>query len=317
MQFSTIYKSGQTAVSFELFPPKKWRGVTELFSHFNDLAACGPSFITCTYGAGGASERTTLEILSLIKGDFPHIPQASHLTCVSASVDHVRDYLRRAQANGVDFIVALRGDAPRDAKDKGLRPDGLRHANELVELIAREFPDFGIAVAGYPETHPEAVSPESDIEFLKGKVDAGAQIIITQLFFDNGDFFRFRDRCVKAGITVPIVPGVLPVTNLAQVKRITAMCGSKTPERLFSRLEACQGDMESQFAVGLYYATHQTEELVDEGVAGVHFYVLNQGRATTLICRALNLVRRPESPQSPIDSAREGGNSAGAVAMMI
>ena len=289
MHFSDFYGPDSVATSFELFPPKKWRGVADLFAQFSELAACGPAFITCTYGAGGGTEKTTLDILHLIQSEFPKIPQASHLTCSGASQEELRQYLNRAREQGVEFIVALRGDPPKDADAFRPAENGLRYANELVELIARDYPDFGIAVAGYPETHPEAPSSEADLENLKRKVDAGGEVVFSQLFFDNEVFLRFRDRCAGAGIDAPIVPGVLPVSNLAQVKRITQLCGTHLPEKLRGRLEAHGDDVESQFAVGLYHATRQVEELVEEGVPGVHFYVLNQSRAANLICRALSL----------------------------
>ena len=158
-----------------------------------------------------------------------------------------------------------------------------------MEFIRQDFPEFGIGVAGYPEVHPEAETMETDLEYLRRKVDVGGEVVFTQLFFDNGAFFRFRDRCEAAGIQAPIVPGVLPVNTLAQINRITSLCGATLPAKLRERLEACEGDAESQFAVGLYYATRQVEELVEQGVPGVHFYVLNQSRSANLICRALSL----------------------------
>ncbi len=288
MNIAELYTHKKLVVSFELFPPKKWKGMASLFEHFKELAACHPSFVTCTYGAGGSTRDNTLEVLGWIRSDYPEIPLAAHLTCLGASPEQLLAYVREAVGRGVSGIVALRGDAPRDQAYTPA-PDGLRYAGELVSLLRKEFPDLTLLVAGYPEKHPEAVSFDADIEFLKRKVDAGADIVISQLFYDNTDFFRFRDQCARAGISVPIVPGILPVTNLAQVKRITTICGAKLTDKLVQRLERHGDDDEGQFSVGVYYAARQVEELIEEGVPGVHFYVLNRSRAAGLICRALTL----------------------------
>jgi methylenetetrahydrofolate reductase (NADPH) len=160
---------------------------------------------------------------------------------------------------------------------------GLCHANELVTLIRGEFPEFGIAVAGYPESHQEAPSPEVDLANLKRKVDAGADVVITQLFYNNDDFYRFRDRCRALGITQPIVPGLLPVTNFAQIKRITSLCGAKLPAEFVARLESAGDDADAQFAIGVDFATRQSQALIDAGVPGIHFYVLNRSEATAAV----------------------------------
>jgi methylenetetrahydrofolate reductase (NADPH) len=215
---------------------------------------------------------------------------ATHLTCVGATVDQLCDYLRRAAGAGLQNVVALRGDPPRgDTKFRPV-PGGLAHANELVSLVRDEFADFGIAVAGYPETHQEAPSPQVDLENLQRKVDAGADVVITQLFYENADFFTFRQRCQELGIRVPIVPGLLPITNFAQVKRITALCGAKLPDDLVAGLEAAGEDTDKQFELGVEFAVRQTQELVDAGVPGIHFYVLNRSEAAA---RVLSAVRLP------------------------
>jgi methylenetetrahydrofolate reductase (NADPH) len=211
------------------------------------------------------------------------LPVATHLTCVGRTVPELREYLRAASAADVENVVALRGDPPRG--DTAFRPveGGLRYANELVSLIRAEFPDFAIAVAGYPETHQEAPSPEVDLANLKRKVDAGADVVITQLFYDNEDFFRFRDRCQEIGIRRPIVPGLLPVTNFAQIQRITSLCGAKLPADFVRRLEAAGENAVEQFAIGVEFATRQTQALLDAGVPGIHFYVLNRSEATAAV----------------------------------
>lgn len=287
------YGPQKFGLSFELFPPKTPEGEADLFVNLRELVSFGPSFITCTYGAGGSTRDKTLDITCRVKREFG-LPVASHLTCVGATVDDLRAYLREAREKGVDYIVALRGDPPKGENEFRATAGGYAYSCELVCLIHSEFPEFEVAVAGYPEMHPEAASLDADIANLKHKVNCGADIVITQLFYSNGHFLRFRDRCVQAGISVPIVPGLLPVTNLAQVKRITSMCGAHLPQDLLERLEACEGEPQEQFEVGVDHAARQVEELVREGAPGVHFYVLNKSRAAARILRRLAL---PETAQ--------------------
>jgi methylenetetrahydrofolate reductase (NADPH) len=288
MRVGEAYGTGKFGLSFELFPPKTPAGEQELFRHLADLVAYEPSFITCTYGALGSTQSKTLEVVERVRNEFD-CPVASHLTCVGSTVAVLRDYLREAAQRGVDNIVALRGDPPKGEAQFQPVIGGLRYANELVTLIRDEFPQFGIAVAGYPETHQEAPSPEIDLQNLKRKVEAGADVVITQLFYDNADFFRFRDRCAQIGIQAPIVPGVLPVTNLAQIRRITSMCGARLPDGFVAQLEAHNDSPADQFEVGVEFATAQVQSLLDQGVPGVHFYVLNKSPAT---CRVLRAVTR-------------------------
>lgn len=288
MKLSAVYGPGKFGLSFELFPPKTEAGEEELFRHLEELVSFEPSYITCTYGAGGSTRQKTLEIVERVRQRFA-CPVASHLTCVGSTADELRSYLRDARQRGVDHIVALRGDPPKGETQFKAVAGGLRYASELVALVRQEFPDFGIAVAGYPETHIEALSPEADLENLKRKVDAGGDIVITQLFYINEDFFRFRDRCKQVGIQAPIVPGILPVTNLAQIRRITSLCGAKLPPQFVADLEQREGQPDDQFEVGVDFATRQTQELLDAGVPGIHFYVLNKSPAT---CRVLRSVTR-------------------------
>lgn len=289
MPLSDFYGPNKFGLSFELFPPKTEAGERELFQHLTELMSFEPSYVTCTYGAGGSTRAKTLDIVERVHRQYG-CPVASHLTCVSATVDELRAYLREADRRGVANIVALRGDPPKGEARFQAVEGGFRYACDLVTLIHREFSQFGIAVAGYPETHQEALSPEADLDNLKRKVDAGGDVVITQLFYSNADFFRFRDRCDGLGITVPIVPGVLPVTNLAQIKRITSLCGAKLPESFTGALEAREGNADAQFEVGVDFATRQVQELIDAGVPGIHFYVLNKSPAT---CRVLRAVTRP------------------------
>jgi methylenetetrahydrofolate reductase (NADPH) len=199
----------------------------------------------------------------------------------------LRDYLAQAETLGIENIVALRGDPPRGETAFQPVPGGLRYANELVALIRAEFPRFGIAVAGYPEKHLECPSADIDLQNLRRKVDAGADVVITQLFYDNADFYRFRDACARLGIRVPIVPGLLPVTNLAQIQRITSLCGARLPTGFVDALVACGDDEQAQFEIGVAQAAEQAADLVAHGVPGIHFYVLNKSQAAIRVMEAL------------------------------
>lgn len=289
MNLTELYRQSVPAISFELFPPKSDDGMARLLEQVEELAACNPAYITCTYGAGGSTRERTLEVLSAVLARHAPLPVASHLTCVGSTVAQLRAYLAKAQELGISHIVALRGDPPKGESGFRPAPGGLRHANELVALVRGDFPEFGIAVAGYPEKHPEAASFAEDLEHLKRKVDAGADVIITQLFYDNDDFFRFRDRCAAAGISAPIVPGVLPVNTLKQIERFTKLCGARLPRTLVERLAHHGGDEDGQTLVGMYYAAQQVDALIREGAPGIHFYVLNKSRSAAFICRALAL----------------------------
>ena len=287
MHLNQFYESDRPAISFELFPPKTSKGEANLYRHVKTLMDFEPAFFTCTYGAGGSTQNKTLEIISKIKQDF-QIPVASHLTLVGSSVNDLRRYLNAAREESVDFIVALRGDPPEGESEFRPTEGGFQNANELVELINDEFDEFGVLVAGYPEKHREAPNLDVDLDNLKRKVDAGADVVVTQLFYDNADFFRFQDLCEKKGVSVPVIPGILPVTSLKQIQRITSLCGAKLPEPFVKRLgESDSADW--QFQVGLEQAIEQTEEILSNGIAGIHFYVLNRSDATAKILEALEL----------------------------
>lgn len=288
MPLPALYFPGRVALSFELFPPKTEAGDVELFRHVEELVRHRPSYITCTYGAGGSTRTKTLDIVEQVRARFG-LPVASHLTCVGSTIDQLREYLAAARQRGVEIVVALRGDPPQG--ETGFRPvaGGLRYANELVSLIRQEFPEFGVAVAGYPETHREALSPEADLDNLKRKVDAGADVVITQLFYNNADFFRFREHCQQRGIRVPIVPGILPVTNLAQIQRIASLCGARLPHDFVQALAAREGDAAGQFQVGVEFAIRQVQGLLDSGAPGMHFYVLNKSHATAQILGSVRI----------------------------
>ena len=288
MKVSAAYGPGKFGLSFELFPPKTPQGVANLFQHVARLVEFQPSYITCTYGAGGSTQELTLDIVARVHREFG-LPVATHLTCVGRTVEQLREYLRQAQSLNVTNVVALRGDPPQGDTAFRAVEGGLCYANELVTLIHHEFPEFGIAVAGYPEKHQEAASLDIDLANLKRKVDCGADLVVTQLFYDNADFFRFRDRCRELGIHVPIVPGLLPVTNFAQIKRITSLCGAQLPAAFVERLEAAGEAADEQFKIGVEFATRQTQELIDAGVPGIHFYVLNRSEAAAEVLSNVKL----------------------------
>ena len=236
MSLLKAFSPTRCVLSFELFPPKSDAGMQDLMTSVEELNAHAPDFFTCTYGAGGSTRDRTLNITAEVRSKLG-VPVASHLTCVGSTREQLIDYLRSAQQHGVDYIVALRGDPPKGEETFTAVEGGLRYANELVELIRAEFPQFGILVAGYPEVHQEARDAKFDMENLVRKVDAGADAIVTQLFYDNVDFFRFRDDCEAAGIKVPIVPGLLPVLTLKQVQRITTLCKAKLPDSFVAKLQ--------------------------------------------------------------------------------
>jgi methylenetetrahydrofolate reductase (NADPH) len=274
-------------LSFELFPPKTEKGEEALYRHVETLMRFSPDFFTCTYGAGGSTQTKTLEIVSHVREKFD-VPVASHLTCVGSTTQQLREYLEKAKSKSIDLIMALRGDPPQGQEKFVAHEGGLGYANELVEMINSEFNNFGVMVAGYPEKHVEALDLDTDLDNLKRKVDAGADAVVTQLFYDNADFYRFRDLCDKKGITVPLVPGLLPVTSLAQIQRITSLCGAKLPADFVQDLER-DSTAEGQFETGVRQAVAQTEDLIANDVAGLHFYVLNKSKATKRILEQVKL----------------------------
>ena len=284
MSIQEAYETGRFGLSFELFPPKTAESEAMMWRTVDDLMAFEPALITCTYGAGGSTQSKTLEVIEGVRARH-NVPVASHLTCVGSSIDELREYLRTARDRGVSAIVALRGDPPKGETQFTPVAGDLRHASELVALIRREFPEFGILVAGYPETHQEALSPEADLENLQQKCDAGGDVVVTQLFYDNADYFRFRDHCGRLGITAPIVPGVMPVTNYAQVRRIASLCKARLPADFTRAFEAAGDDEAAQFEVGVEFASRQVQGLLDGGVPGIHFYVLNKSLATVRVLR--------------------------------
>lgn len=288
MRIRDLFAGSPFVLSIEIFPPKSAEGDAALLETLDDLAPYRPAFISCTYGAGGSTSKRTLDWCQTIQSRFGCAATA-HFTCVGHTREELIGWLQLAWDAGIRNIMALRGDPPAGQTDFKPVAGGLRYANELVALIREHFPQMGIGVGGYPEKHPEAPSLEVDLQHLKRKVDAGADAIFTQLFFDNTAYFRFREACGRLGITVPVVPGIMPITEFARIKRITAMCGSVIPAGLAGRLEAVQDDKEAQFEIGVDYAIAQCRELIDQGVPGMHFYALNKSAACRRILDALEL----------------------------
>ncbi|QDU41577.1 5,10-methylenetetrahydrofolate reductase [Symmachiella dynata] len=287
MRMRDIYSHGEFRLSIEIFPPKTEAGDAALFENLQRLVDYRPAFVSCTYGAGGSTRTRTIDLCAEIQMRFA-LPATAHLTCVGATREELHQWLNEARQRGVKNIMALRGDAPAGAETFPHVEGGLRHANELVELIRGELPDQGIGVAGYPEIHPEAPNADEDLVNLRRKVDAGADAVFTQLFFANKHFFEFRRRYEQAGITVPLIPGIMPITNFERIKRITKMCGAAFPETLATKLEAAQDDEQAQFDIGVEYAVGQCRELMDNGVPGIHFYALNKSKACEAILNALD-----------------------------
>jgi methylenetetrahydrofolate reductase (NADPH) len=265
-------------LSFEFFPPKDDAAMAALAETTAQLQAVRPDFVTCTYGAGGSTRLRTLEVCDLLRsrGFGPVMP---HLTCVGSSRHDLESLAHEIHQRGYRNIMTLRGDPPRGFSQFRAAPDGLTHASELVALLREQYADFCLGVAGYPETHPEAASPEADLRHLKAKVNAGGAFVTTQLFFDNKAYFDFVRRCRKAGITQPIIPGLLPVVSLKQVQRMCMMCKARLPEPLAAALEAAGGEGEAAEMVGLKWAEAQIEELLAKGAPGVHLYILNRAKA--------------------------------------
>jgi methylenetetrahydrofolate reductase (NADPH) len=271
--------------SFEFFPPKDEAGVEQLYQTIADLRGHEPAYVSVTWGAGGSTQRLTIELVTRIK-QRTGIETMAHLTCVGATRDQIGVWLDQLRDSGIDNLLPLRGDPPRGQTRFVPTDGGFAHASELV-AFARERYDFCLATACYPEKHPEAADPDSDLENLKRKVDAGADFLITQLFFDNADYVSFVERARKAGIKKPILAGIMPVTNLSQVKRFTAMCGARLPAELLARLEAAGDDADQVRAIGVEHAILQCRDLLARGAPGIHFYTLNRSPATKRILEAL------------------------------
>jgi methylenetetrahydrofolate reductase (NADPH) len=296
MHIRDILQPGKPTVSFEFFPPKTTESQEQLYTTIRDLEKIHPNFVSVTYGAGGSTRELTHELVLRLKTSSTLDP-IPHLTCVGHTEAEIAAILERYAAAGVSNILALRGDPPRDQPDYDHSRDTFPQAADLVRFIKKftGHPDkrgFGIGVAGFPEGHPATPNRLLEMDHLKAKVDAGADYICTQLFFDNHDFYDFRDRCALAGIEAPIIAGIMPVTSLSSMKRMAELAGgSRFPAKLLKALQRANGTPEAVREIGLHYATEQCADLLDNGVAGIHLYTLNQSTATREICQRLGLVR--------------------------
>ena len=305
MRVDDILKKPGPCFSFEFFPPKTDEGQRNLEQALSELKKDSPDYVSVTYGAAGSTRERTVEVTKWIKEDLG-LEAMAHLSCVGEPVDRLRGILDEVAAAGVDNVLALRGDPPRGEVDWTPHPDGLGCSVDLIELIQADY-DYCIGATAFPEVHPEAPDLDHDLRYLKRKVDAGATFLITQLFFENEDYFRFVESARKAGIDVPIIAGIMPITNFEQVKRFTTMCGSTIPPALHEQLEArnAEGD-EAVTELGVAYATLQCADLLERGAPGIHFYTLNKSPATRAILSALKAWRPSErAPASAPAPARQ------------
>lgn len=272
--------------SLEFFPPKDDAGVAALRETAVALQRIEPDFVSVTYGAGGSTRERTAQVSRLLREElgFTVMP---HLTCVGHSRAELHELADRIHEAGFRNIMTLRGDPPKGSTEFKPAPDGLRYAAELVALLKSRHADFCLGVGGYPEKHPEAASPQADLAHLKAKVDAGADFITTQLFFDNAVYFRFVEQCRAAGITVPIVPGIMPVLSLKQIQRFTSMCGATLPAKLITRLEAAGENPEIVETIGIDWALGQIRELLAQDAPGYHIYILNRAKSALALAAGL------------------------------
>jgi methylenetetrahydrofolate reductase (NADPH) len=272
--------------SFEFFPPKTDAGQDSLLRTIGELTPLEPGFVSVTYGAGGSTRDRTIELVSHIKNKMG-IEAMAHLTCVGASRDEISVVLDRLEAEGIENLIPLRGDPPAGETNFQPHPDGMAYASDLVAMIKEQSRPFCLATACYPEMHIEADSAEADLQNLVRKVENGAEVAISQLFFDNRFYFEFVERARAAGVEVPIVAGIMPITNVSQIERFTKMCGASIPQELHDRLQPVREDPAAVQAIGVEHAAKQCTELLAGGAPGIHFYTLNRSRSTRDILESL------------------------------
>lgn len=285
MKIIDVLKQDKPAFSFEFFPPKDNDGFDKLFETIDNLKPLNPAFVSVTYGAGGSTRSKTIDLVGRIKKEIG-LESMAHLTCVGHNSDEILNVLDSIKKQNVDNVLALRGDPPAGEINFTKPNNGFGYAVELVQFICERF-SFCIGVAGYPEGHPESSNREEDLFHLKKKVLAGASFIVTQLFFDNKYYFEFVASLRKIGVDVPVIPGIMPIVNLKQIKRFTKMCGATIPHDLMVRLEEAQDDPESVCQIGIDHAADQCKKLLMQGAPGIHFYTLNRSRATLSVLERL------------------------------
>jgi len=284
---SSLFKRAIPLRSLEFFPPKDDTGVEALKQTAQALSKLNPDFVSVTYGAGGSTRERTAQVSNLLRKEF-NFTVMPHLTCVGHTKDELNTIADKIYSDGFRNIMALRGDPPKGSTQFVQSKDGLRYGSELVALLKSRHPDFCLGVGGYPEKHPEAQSLDSDITHLKIKVDAGASFITTQLFYDNSVYFKFVERCRKAGITIPIVPGILPVLSLKQVTRFTALCGAHLPSKLVNELTLAGEDADAQESIGTAWALSQIKDLLKQGAPGYHLYIMNRSKTALSLVDGLS-----------------------------
>ena len=311
MHITDIMQWDSPTFSFEFFPPKTLAAAEILYQTIRDLESYTPHFVSVTYGAGGSTRDLTHDLVERIQRTTKLDP-IPHLTCICHNEDEIEAILLRYARSAIGNILALGGDRPRDIPYDKSR-DSFQHAIDLVKFIRRfnesdAHPDrrgFGIGVAGFPEGHPATPNRLVEMDHLKAKVDAGADYIVTQLFFDNRDFYDFRERCALAGIHIPIIAGIMPITSMGGLKRMAELAGgARFPARLLRALQRCESDPEGVRRVGVHFALEQCHDLLDNNVAGIHFYTLNRSDATRVIFDSLGIPRR-RSPQAPVVSSSD------------
>lgn len=283
---SELFAQKRPVRSLEFFPPKDDAGVEALRGAATALRRMQPDFVSVTYGAGGTTRDRTAQVSAMLREEFGFTVMP-HLTCVGHSRSELNEVADRIHAAGFRNIMTLRGDPPKGATEFKVAPDGLRNASELVELLMARHGDFCLGVAGYPEKHPEAPSLDTDLTYLKRKVDAGAAFITTQLFFDNTLYYRFVEKCRANGINVPIVPGIMPVLSLKQIQRFTSMCGATLPKQLVTRLEVAAENSDVVETIGIDWALTQIRGLLANGAPGYHLYILNRAKGALALTAGL------------------------------
>jgi methylenetetrahydrofolate reductase (NADPH) len=294
VKIDEILRHRRPCISFEFFPPKTDAGVENLLKTIKALRILNPGFVSVTYGAGGSSRARTREVVGRIKRELDIEPLA-HVTCTGHSRAELLEIFSDLQAEGVENIMALRGDPPKGQANFEPHPDGFAYATDLIAMLRERFP-FAIGASAYPEKHPEAESLDSDIENARRKIAAGATFLVTQFFFENDDYFAYVDRARAAGIDVPIIPGIMPITNYDAVAGMLAMNGGKLPQTLLAELEARRDEPEAIADLGVAYTSLQCRELLQRGAPGLHFYTLNKSPATRAIVSALIATRSLREP---------------------
>ena len=289
MKIGALLGRAQPCISFEFFPPKTDAGVENLMATIEALRVLEPTFVSVTYGAGGSSRERTIEVVTRIKAEL-RIEPLAHVTCVGHSRDDLRRLFRDFERVGIENVMALRGDAPRGVERFEATEGGFRYARDLIELLASEF-SFCVGAAAYPEMHQEASSFDADIANAASKVRAGASFLVTQFFFDNEAYFAYVTRLRAAGIDVPVIPGIMPITNYDAIARMIKMSGASLPERLRSELDARANEPDAVADLGVAYTALQCRDLLARGAPGLHFYTLNKSPATRAVVSALLATR--------------------------